>query len=736
MTHKEIKQFRTRVAALIDARRLREAIAELKGMAQRRLAWAIGDRLEQTEQAYAYMLRYVADGADDPERASVYDGIVADLYSALDQLAHFLEKAESPTLYYSAVRTRELAQSPGIGALLSQWAEAADKMSLFSIVASGDNTDGRANRQAIERLQRDLFAAIWTTPILSAADSDALAQALASDAYPRELKLHMISAITLGLMQMWDARKMEILIGAYMAPGDVKVTSAALVGMLLGLWMHRSRPLPRRVADMLASAKDAPQWQSDLRTAYIEMIRARDTERINKKITDEVIPDMLNLRPELMDKINGGQINPTDATSLQENPEWQELLDKNGITDKLKELTEIQMEGGDVMMSTFAHLKTFPFFNEVSNWFLPFTIRHSDVADSAAELGIVSEMIENASFMCDSDKYSFMLALRMVPEQQRQLMSSQFKAQSSNIYEAMGEAQGATAPEARRMAVNSYMQNIYRFFKLFSRRREFFDPFDSGINLISVPALASDFDDPELLSVVAEFYFKLNYMADALDVFKRLEAIDGADAQRYQKMGYCAEHLRDYAQAINYYQKAELLDAQSAWTAKRLAACYRAVGDREKALQYYRRLAADQPDNLQLALLYGYALTESGDYAGAVKQFYKVEFLNEKSTKAWRPLAWTLFLTGDYEASKRYYDRILTDNPKPGDYLNIGHAHLASGDMKQAINAYVLSVQLGGGDREAFMQSLTDDSAHLTAAGVSPKMLPLIADAVFYALEK
>lgn len=736
MTNKEIKNFRSRVAALIDSRRLREAIAELKSMAQRRLAWAIGDRLEQTEQAYAYMLRYVADGVNDPERSSVYDGIVADLYSALDQLTHFLEKAESPSLYYSMVRTSELAQAPGIPELLSQWAAAADKMSLFSIVASGDRSDSQTDRQALERLQRDLFVAIWTRALISPADRDALAQALVSDAYPRELKLHMVSALTLGLMQMWDPRKMEILIGAYMAPGDIKVTSAALVGMLLGLWMYRTRPLPKRVADMLAAAKDAPAWQSDLRIAYIELIRARDTERINKKINDEVIPDMLNLRPELMDKINGGQINPTDATSLQENPEWQELLDKNGITDKLKELTEIQMEGGDVMMSTFAHLKTFPFFNEISNWFLPFTIHHSAVADSASDMGIVAEMIENASFMCDSDKYSFMFALRMVPEQQRQLMASQFKAQSDNIYEAMSEAQGATAPEARRMAVNSYMQNIYRFFKLFSRRREFFDPFDSGINLISVPALASDFDDTELLSVVAEFYFKLNYMADALDVLKRLDAIEAGDAQRYQKMGYCAEHLRDYPLAISYYQKAELLDAQSVWTVKRLAACYRAVGDREKALQYYRRLATDQPDNLQLALFYGYALTESGDYAQAVKQFYKVEFLNEKTTKAWRPLAWTLFLTGDYEASKRYYDRILTDNPKPGDYLNIGHAHLASGDLREAINAYVLSVQLGGGDREAFMQSLADDSVHLTAAGVSPQMLPLIADAVFYALEK
>ena len=37
-----------------------------------------------------------------------------------------------------------------------------------------------------------------------------------------------------------------------------------------------------------------------------------------------------------------------DINALEENPEWQEMLDKSGITDKLKELTDLQMEGADV----------------------------------------------------------------------------------------------------------------------------------------------------------------------------------------------------------------------------------------------------------------------------------------------------------------------------------------------------------------------------------------------------
>ena len=48
------------------------------------------------------------------------------------------------------------------------------------------------------------------------------------------------------------------------------------------------------------------------------------------------------------------------------------MMERSGLAEKLKEMSEIQEEGGDVMMGTFEHLKTFPFFSEPANWFLPF----------------------------------------------------------------------------------------------------------------------------------------------------------------------------------------------------------------------------------------------------------------------------------------------------------------------------------------------------------------------------
>lgn len=734
MTQQEIQTFKERVAGFIDKRRLRDAITEIKGQAKRRLAWEIEDRIKQVEQNYAYMLRYLTEGASDPDRQDVYDTLVAEIYGLLDSLINYLESVDNSSLYYNRIRyEKKFPTVDKLGKLLKEYSILNDKLSLFSLVTDAtNNEEEKANRSKLEHVQSDIFNFIWTKPYLNSEERGQILETIDNKGLSPSMKQHIISALTLGLMQQYDRSKLDILIRTYLSGATMPVTSAALVGMLFGLWKYRHRPLTKKITDLLLTAKDKETWSSDLRTAFTEMIRARDTERINKKMRDELMPRMSKLSPDILDKMRKTNINPIDAASLQENPEWQEMLDKNGITDQLKEMMEIQMEGGDVMMSTFSHLKNFPFFSDISNWFLPFDRNHSAVVESMEELDIMGDMMENAQMLCDSDKYSFMMMLKSVPKSQKKMMVEQMKSQSDAIYETMN---AMTTKEDRRLTVNSYMQNIYRFYKLFGRKAEFFDPFDSGINLISVSALSDDFRDTEMLRVVAEFYFKLNYMKEALDVYRHLERFEAGDASRYQKMGYCHERLREYEKAIEYYQKAELLDTSSPWTVRRLATCYRVLGRHKEAKRYYKELSEMLPEDLGAAMLYGQSLLENGEYNDALHEFYKVEYLDEKTNKAWRPLAWTLFLTGDIEAAQRYYKKISLDNPTANDYLNIGHVALATGNMREAVNAYTMAVKQMQGDTEWFIQALADDEQAMRHAGVDTSVIPLITDATLYNLD-
>ena len=71
--------------------------------------------------------------------------------------------------------------------------------------------------------------------------------------------------------------------------------------------------------------------------------------------------------------------NVNEEENNDKNPDWEEAIEKSGLGDKLREMNELQLEGADVYMSTFAGLKSYPFFREVHNWFYPFTKQQSDV---------------------------------------------------------------------------------------------------------------------------------------------------------------------------------------------------------------------------------------------------------------------------------------------------------------------------------------------------------------------
>ena len=58
----------------------------------------------------------------------------------------------------------------------------------------------------------------------------------------------------------------------------------------------------------------------------MELVRTRDTERISNKLKSEVFPAMMKLRPGL-EKL-GDLSKETELTEPENNPEWEELLDK------------------------------------------------------------------------------------------------------------------------------------------------------------------------------------------------------------------------------------------------------------------------------------------------------------------------------------------------------------------------------------------------------------------------
>ena len=726
---------KSRVIEFLEQKRLRDAFVELKHMSQSAMAWEISDEISRLEDSYKLMLNYATQGVDDPSRSVLYNNIVNDVRLLLDRVARQRLAVEEPTLYFNTLRCVQLRQNESIASLLDEYYKISDKASIYNMIVSDElNSQSQDSFEAKERLEQQIFNRIWVTFPFKNIDEETLISLFNSNNVSQHFQELIVSALLMGLIEYYDPRKLKILLVAYKSDYQ-EVSVKALVAILLTMYMYSNRINDEKLLNHIAAIKEDDKWNSDVKTAYIELVRTRDTERISKKMQDELIPEMLKLRPDIYKKINDSTA-MIDMSSIEENPEWEEMLQKSGITDKIKELSQLQEEGSGVFMSTFSHLKTFPFFSEISNWFMPFSLDHSLVKRTlGSDVSVIGDIIDNAPFLCNSDKYSFLLSLGSIPQHQRQLMLSQFEQQREAISGAGMSMMSLTQPGQRKNLINKYLQDLYRFFKLYRRKGEFFDLFAQQINLVNIPMLSDDLDDVDTLMLVAEFYFRRKYYSEALDVYKSISEKVPPSAQIFQKIGYCYHQLGNIKSALTYYEQAELLNAESLWTLRRIAACYRSLNNPKMALSYYERIAKEKSDDLNVAMNIGHCYLELGEYNEAIKNYYKVEFLDEKSTRAWRPLAWCLLLSGDYDQSRAYYDRILSDNPTMEDYLNMGHLALVKRDISLAIDYYKRSIDNDSSKIDTLINSLNKDESYLIKIGVDVSLIPFIIDALLYSID-
>ena len=735
MKNNKILNQKSRIEEFISQKRLRDAFVELKHMSEGAMAWEITDEINRLEEAYKLMLTYAKQGADDPSRSSLYDNIVNDMHLILDRVVRQRLAQEESSLYFNSLRTEKMRQSVSLESMLSDYAKLDDDLSIYNmIISEGNNQQSQTALEEREALERRIFNRIWITFPLKNNDEEVLRDILLSDKYSQHFQQLVVSALLLGMLEYYDPRRLNLLLTAYQNPSQ-EVSVRALVAILLSMYMYDKRIVDVKLLNQLASAKELKTWSSDVKTAYLEFVRTRDTERISRKMHDELIPEMMKLRPDIYKKLNDSTA-MIDMSSIEENPEWEEMLQNSGITDKIKELSQLQEEGSDVFMSTFSHLKSFPFFSDIANWFLPFSIEHSLVKQTlGSDVSVIGDIIDHAPFLCNSDKYSFLLSLGSIPQHQRQLMLSQFEQQREALGDAGMAMSALTQPNQRKNLINKYLQDLYRFFKLFRRKGEFYDPFAEPVNLVNVNLLTEELDDVDTLTLVAEFYFKRKYYNDALDVFMSVSEKIPPTAQIFQKIGYCYHQLGDIKNALNNYEHAELLNADSVWTLRRIAACYKSLNNPQKALRYYERVASIKGDDLAVTMNIGHCYLELGEYKEAIKNYYKVEFLDEKSTRAWRPLAWCLLLSGDYEQSSGYYHRVLNDNPNAEDFINMGHLALAQGDISKAIASYKKSLGSEGFGVDNLIESLKADEVYLVKIGVDITLMPLIVDALLYSID-
>ena len=707
MDKKVLKERIEEIKTLVRQNRFVAALTQLMGLIGIfQGVWRLREKLEVIETEYNYLKQYALDGVEDPSRNSMYETIRERIIEIADEIERKALSINDSTLYFNTLRYEELNSDDSIKKLIDY------------CHTSWQNSDIKSQ----EDLAARLFRKIWISFPLSNEEKEILKETVLDENTDKTIKQLIVYGTFLGLAEYDDKNKTELLAEVYLAEHASEIGIIALVCLLISFWMNRANGIDDKLKVRL---EKNVAFKDDMKKVAIALLKAGDTERITKKMNEDIIPALSKLRPDIEKRMKEMKDNESISESGEFNPEWENLFEDAGMSDKLRELTELQSQGNDLMMVTFCHLKTFPFFNEISNWFVPFNSQNSNLRNGRAGEQIF-KLLEDTEFFCESDKYSMAFSLNNFPDAQLKMIGEQIKMQTKEIKEIMTSD---LRPESvkKDIMITKTVQNIYRFFKLFRRRNEFKDAFAGFILLSELNLLSENDESRNIRRVSADFLFARGYYDKAAFLYDRLIDSGANENEIYQKAAYCHQKSGEIERALKLYEISDLIDSNNAWNLRRLGFCSRILGKTKEALGYYNRLLEITSSDISAVLNAGHCMMDLGDYQGALKMFHKAEFLDNSSLRSLRPLAWCSLISKDYQKAERYYKEIETREINCEDALNMGHLAMIKKNYRLALERYATAKRL---NPEVFDKEIMKDRKVLESAGVDELLIDLVFESV------
>jgi len=734
MNYREIEEWYNGVCRLLEQQRVLDALDKIAVIAMQKGNTGHLARMDELRFTYGNMLSYTVKGVADPQRDLIYNRLLVSVYELADNLRmDLISRTSLRTIGMKHELEREMRQSSEDMAesLLGLSFDHELEEMLRSTVLFDDETESETavqHRNAIIRA----FQLLWLTHKLTEDDSARVLKIFDSTSIPWYEKSMLVSALTLGMLRCFDYRKLELLIRLY-DEEDYRISQRALVGLIVAISIYNNRILLYpALMERLFLLRGNERFATEAESVMIQLIRSKDTEKITRKFREEIIPDVIRFNEDLSEKLNLDKLMSPEEFQ-DKNPDWEKYFDNQpGLVRKLEELTNMQMEGADVFLGAFAMLKSFPFFSELPNWFMPFYKEHYVIVNALKGeedpfKKTLAEGIERSVFMCNSDKFSFILNIANMPDAQKGLIGQMFSAEAEQYEELLSEEANDPSLRSKRVVIQ-YIQDLYRFFRLHPLRSEMGDIFSLPLEFHLTPIFDLLVNDTARLKAIASFYFDNDHYDEALRIYQLLEMKGESYAELFEKSGYCCQQKGDYQDAIDCYRKADLFDTNRAWLLGKIAQCHLKLSDTRAALETYLELNSLETDNLKTAAAIGTCYLNLNEPAKALDYFYRIEFADQGSARAMRPVAWCLLVLGRTDEAAPYYQQLLGLEPNAYDYINAGHLAFCRGDKQQAAEYYISSIRKREGDLRSFLKGFNADRNVLIRNGVDKDELPLMMD--------
>jgi Tfp pilus assembly protein PilF len=694
------------------------------------------DQLDQYMLTYENILKHSFTPIKDPQRDKVYYYLIRNMLEMADEVKeHILTQAAIGNVYgqkHHMITERKAERKEALAYLESL---TFDKQLANILKQSGISEEGRQRWVREDELGK-IFNIIWLTDKYNDTEINLLHSVCDSELLPWYEKSLVVSALTLSLLRFFDVNKFLILF-RFLTFKEQFVWQRAMVGLFICFMKYNDRcHLYPALHEEVMKLQEFDNIEKNIEAILIQYTKTRETETVTQKWEKDILPRMMKLRPKLEEKLDLDNIFK-DEFGEEKNPDWETVFeDAPDLLDKLQEFTELQMEGMDVFMSAFSQLKNFPFFQRLSNWFVPFYHENKEIQpflkspDDQVDLTPLVQKLETTYFMCNSDKYSFCINLGLIPEQQKTMMMNMVNAEMDSVSE-VEKGEGLINEFAQSRSIyTQYFQDLYRFVKLHPWRGEFDDIFAMEIDLFHTSFVSSIISDKKTIRNIAEFYFDKKFYTYALNIFLSLLERDRSNIELFEKIAYCYENQGDFENALDYYQRADLIESNRPWILKKMALCSKYLNNWSQALDYYKQAAAIEPDDLKIQANIGQCLIHTREYEQALDYYFKIEVLAPENHRIRRPLAWCSFILGKFETAEDYLKRLLADDPENmHDLMNLGHVHWCRRNEEKALELYCQSFRVGKNPK-VFENSFNEDRKHLQKHNISSFEMDLMLEYV------
>lgn len=526
------------------------------------------------------------------------------LSSALNQLQDSLKEGTDLNIYQEKLDQiyRETWQ------LLDQlrWERSEHKSMIFAVDDLLAELDPQHLATINDYQLECVFNTIRTTYPIGKAQRTALHQAILSDEVPMYLRATLLSAMTLNVLEWFDADLLECMYTYTLDDQPAQLRQQSWTALFLCGMVHDKRIMhyPRLREEYLLLCEIEPAQLEQLQKLLLPLREYKSFSRDLHKLID----------------------NMQQSAFLGEE-EGEKSFELTRGSDNFKQFIELMHSNVDTGYSQFRHMSKLGFFaleGTDHHWLMPFDCECEIIKkalEENPELNTWYQMLLHNLAQTNTDKYATFLIMTSMPDRVKDLTQklSELKLPEGKMADLSGD-----------MIMQIHLQDLYRFFTLSKTGKTLSNPFELSPDLSSYECFGRAFHTADNLRTVAEYLVKALKHEEAALAYERLLKIEMTE-DNLKNAITCMKFTLDYDRDKF---KANILQFLKYFPADRdvyktLFLCYNC---NDPFLEpYYKEAIEAFPDDIEFLTEYGSFLNNYNRCSEALSPLYKAFMIDEKS---------------------------------------------------------------------------------------------------------